>query len=430
MTGNRTPSLAAAILLTGAAAMGQSGGALASVDELVRIAVERNRDFLALRQRLAEAQALLRQAGVRPTPTLEVEGGTGRPLGTVGEAEYSAGYFHPIETFGKRDKRIRVVQKSVELAEAEISERRRQLAFEIESRYADALAQQRTIDALDRLITVQRESYRLTEVRARAGDAAALEAQLLSTEMNRAEAQKAIASGRLASLLLELRQFAGLTTGDPLTVGDRLAPTPSDYELTQLQQRAAQVRPDLRIARLLEQQAEAETDLAEAQARPDLTLSARYSRKYAQFDQFGLNASGSTVPLRDRDNVVTFGVAIPLLTRRRNQGNIEAARSRFEVARLRYQHLEATIPLEVEAAFRRWSAAKRYLDILDSGVIQQSERNLAVIRQAYELGQLRILDVLNEQRRLIETQLAYIDAQAGQFRAMAELAKAVGGEIR
>ena len=429
MTGNRAPSLAAAILLTGAVAMGQSGGAVAPADELVRTAIERNRDFLALRERLAESQALLRQAGVRPTPTLEVEGGTGRPLGTVGEEEYSAGYFHPIETFGKRDKRIRIAQKSVELAEAEIGERRRQLAFEIKTRHADAVAEQRKIEALERLVTVHRESYRLTEVRARAGDAAVLEARLLSTEMNRAEAQKAVASGRLASLLLELRQLAGLTAADQLTVSDRLAPAPSAYELP-LREQALKTRPDLRIARLLEQQAETETELAEAQAHPDLTLSARYSRRYSQFDQLGLNASGSTVPLRDRDNVVSFGVAIPLFTRRRNQGNIDAARSRVDAARLRRQHLEATIPLEVEAAFQRWSAAKRYLDILNRGVIEQSERNLAVIRQAYELGQLRVLDVLNEQRRLIETQLAYIDAQAEQFRAMAELEKAVGGEIQ
>jgi cobalt-zinc-cadmium efflux system outer membrane protein len=430
MAGNCPLSLAAAVFLAGATALGQSGGALASGDELVRIALERNRDYLALRQRLAEAQALLRQAGVRPAPTLEVEGSTGRPLGTVGEEEYSAAYFHPIETSGKRGKRIRIAQKSVELVEAEISERRRHLAFEVKTRYAEAVAEQRKIEALDRLVTVHRESHRLTEVRARAGDAAVLEAQLLSTELNKAEAQKAVASGRLASLLLELRQVAGLPGADPLTLGDRIPAARFGYELRELQEQAAQTRPDLRIARLLEQQAEAETELAAAQAHPDLTLSARYSRRYSQFDQLGLSTSGLTVPLRDRDNVLTFGLAIPLLTRRRNQANIDAAHFRVAAARLRRQHLEATIPLEVEAAFRRWSAANRYLDILDRGVMEQSEKNLAVIRQAYELGQLRILDVLNEQRRLIETQLSYIDAQAEQSRALAELERAVGGEIQ
>ena len=75
---------------------------------LVDLAIAHNRDLLATQQRIQEAQALLRQAGVRPAPTIEVEGATGRPLGTVGEEEFSVGYFYPIETGGKREKRIQV----------------------------------------------------------------------------------------------------------------------------------------------------------------------------------------------------------------------------------------------------------------------------------------------------------------------------------
>ena len=84
----------------------------------------------------------------------------------------------------------------------------------------------------------------------------------------------------------------------------------------------------------------------------------------------------------------------------------------------------------MEAALRRWEAAQGAVEILNRGVIGQSEKNLAVIRQAYSLGQLRILDVLNEQRRLIETQLAYLDAQSELFQSFAELERAIGGPIQ
>ena len=46
------------------------------------------------------------------------------------------------------------------------------------------------------------------------------------------------------------------------------------------------------------------------------------------------------------------------------------------------------------------------------------------------LGQLRLLDVLNEQRRLLETQLGYIDAEAELARSLAELERAAGGELK
>ena len=182
--------------------------------------------------------------------------------------------------------------------------------------------------------------------------------------------------------------------------------------------------------RLLEQQAAAESDLARAEGKPDVTASAQYSRTNSAFDQFGLNSAGQPVPLRDHDNILAFGLSIPIYQPKRNQGAIEAAVARGNAARLRREHLEAVIRLEVEAALRRWEAANRAVEILDTGVIGQSEQNLVVIRQAYSLGQLRILDVLNEQRRLIDTQSSYIDARAELFHAFAELERAVGGLIQ
>ena len=134
--------------------------------------------------------------------------------------------------------------------------------------------------------------------------------------------------------------------------------------------------------------------------------------------------------MRDRDNILTVGLSVPLFQPKRNQGAIAAAQARTAAARLRREHLESVVRLEVEAAFRRWQSARSAVDILNRGVIGQSERNLAVLRQAYTAGQLRILDVLNEQRRLIETQLAYLDVQSELFEAFAELEASVGGSIQ
>ena len=118
----------AAFLLT--AGHAQQSKAL-DADEVVNTALTRNREFLALNERIRETEALLRQAGVRPFPTIETEIATGRPLGTVGEEDYSAGYFQPIETGGKRQKRTSVARFGVELSRAEKLERRRLLTFDV-----------------------------------------------------------------------------------------------------------------------------------------------------------------------------------------------------------------------------------------------------------------------------------------------------------
>ncbi len=402
---------------------------LLTVDDLIQRAVERNRDVSALRQRVAEAQGLLRQAGSRPAPTVEVSGSSGHPLATKGEEEFSAGYFYPIETGGKRQKRVRVAEKDVQLAEAELAERVRQVTAEVRTRFIDAVAEQRKLDAIDGLLQVNRDALRLTQARVEQGDVAPLERDLLAVEVSRAEAQRSQVLGRLTAALLDLRRIASLEPSE--TLAPRQLPLARvTLRLEDLREHALKVRPDLLIARLLEEQGSASVELAEAEGKPNLTLAARYARRNSRFDdQFGLTSSGSLTQLYDLDDILTVGISIPLLNRKRNLGNIEAAEARFAGARLRRQYLEGAIPLEVMAAWERYMAWRRAVEIYDRGVVEQSERNLAVVRGAYNLGQLRILDVLNEQRRLIDTQLGAIDARAEEARALTDLARTVGGTL-
>lgn len=420
-----------AALVCGAAVAWSQASSPTTISDLVRLALERNKDLIAARQRLAEAQGLLRQAGVRLAPTLEITTSTGRPLGTPGESEYSAGYFYPIETGGKRQKRVSVAQLSSGLAEAEVAERSRQLSFEVRRRAADLLAVRRKQEVLDRQLDLNRESVRITRVRVEQGDAAPLEQQLLATELARVEAQSETFRGRAAAAVLEVQQAVGIAIPDALPTSEAERMTTSVLALKDLQQRALKGRPDLQAARLLEEQGAAEVTLARAQGKPDVTVSARYAHRNSFFDeQFVLSSAGTPTQLRDRDNIATFGVSVPLFTQRRNQGNVEAAVARERAARLRREYLETTVPLEIEAAYRRLVAAQRALALYERGVVDQSEKNLTVIRQAYTLGQLRVLDVLAEQRRLIDTQLAYIDAQTELRQAAAELMRAVGGDIQ
>ncbi len=408
----------------------QEDSARQSVERLVGLAIEGNRDLLATRERIQEAQALLRQAGVRPAPTIEVEGATGRPLGTKGEEEYSAGYFYPIETSGKREKRMQVAQQSVALAEAEYQERLRGLKLEIRTHQIDAIVEHEKLAAFDRISRVNQDAYRLTEARVQRGDAAVLDQQLLGVENNRTEAQRVGTEGRSEAALFELRRVIGLKANDSMPVEDSLAIASNDLDINSLKQLGLEKRPDLQISRLLEKLGNAEISLTEALGKADITLSARYTLRNSAFDnQFGVDAAGVRVPLRDRDNVVSVGISIPLLSRQRNQGNLDAAISRERSARLRREYLEAAVPLEIEAAYRRWHAAQRALSVLNRGVVEQSAKNLEVIRQAYQLGQLRLLDVLNEQRRLLDTELSYVDAKAEFARAEAELERAVGGNL-
>lgn len=395
--------------------------------EILQLAIEQNRELQEARQHVAEAQGLLRQAGVRLNPVVEIEGATGRPFGTKSEEEYSAGYFQPIELGGKRDKRIAVGQYGVTVAQAELDQRTRQLVFDVKTSLAALEAAEAKRDALSRQLAAAQESARLTRARVAAGDAAALEEQLLLTEIVRTQAELATFRGRRASALIDLQRVAGLTSAETIDVSKQ-PPTDRDLALPDLQSRALS-RPDLQSARAVEAQAVAATTLARAEGVPDLTAFAKYSHRTSAFEHlFGLTSTGALSPLIDHDNVLSWGVSIPVFAPRRNQGNVQAAFARSEAARLERERIELAIPQQVAAAYQRWTSARQTLALFRS-VMEQSEKNLGVMRQAYELGQLRLLDVLNEQRRLIDTELSYIDAQTELAEAAADLERVVGSDL-
>lgn len=399
-----------------------------SVDDFVRAGIANNKDLAAVRERVTEAKGLLRQAGVRPPPTLALIGATAQPFGIAGEEEYAAEYSQTIETFGKRGKRISASEFSVGLAEAELQQRSAQLTFEIKAAYAEVLTERRKMKILDDLIELNRQTLRLTEARVKEGDVGALEARLLKVEIGRAEVSRISAQGRLASAELELRRLVGVDQTAP--VPDTDFPAPAAIELDALKQKALENRADLKRARLEEGQAAAGIALAKADAKPDVTLSAGYARRNSQFDGlFGLTSTGALSPIRDQVDVLTFGLSIPLRTSRSGAGNVQAATAHTSAARLSREFLETAVPLEVDGAYKRWRASSDALQLLESDILNPSADNLAVIREAYKLGQLRLLDVLNEQRRLVDTQLAYADAQADAARTWAELERAVGGNL-
>jgi len=399
-----------------------------TLEDLVRANLARNRGVLALRQRVVQAQGLALQAGVRPAPSIEAEGLSGRPLGSSGDQEFSTAFIQPVEAFGKRKNRVRVADLAVALAQAELDERSIQVAYEIETGYLSVVYERERIAVLDRVSDSLRESRRLTEARVREGDAAALEAQLLAVEQSRADAQRADATGRLIAAELELRRVTGLAPTDVLPTISAPIGGKAALSLEELISRAKEKRADLRSARLLEEQGDAETNLAKSEAHPDVTVSARYTYLEESFEnQYGVTSSGAPTPIRGKFNTLSVAVSFPLVTQRRNRGAIEAAAASAASARLRHEYMESSIPLEVQSAYERWTAATRTRDLYRDGVVGQSTRNLAVVREAYQLGQLRLLDVLNEQRRLTDTELSYLDARVAVARALADLERVTGG---
>ncbi len=205
---------------------------------------------------------------------------------------------------------------------------------------------------------------------------------------------------------------------------------PIDYSAATLIERALANRPDMQSARIDEELRDAELQLARAENTSNVTGFLGYSYKASHFNQFGLTANGALTPLTDHDNILNAGISIDLKTKNRNQGEIEAAIARKEASRYRQEALTQSIERDVRMAASRYDAAQKTIGIFDKSLLSQSQQNLAAVRAAYEAGELRVFDLLSEQRRLVEIQRSYIDALKELYSAHAQMERASGGSVQ
>ncbi|MEN6537231.1 MAG: TolC family protein [Bryobacteraceae bacterium] len=397
------------------------------VEKLVDLALSRNADLMAARQRTAEAQGLLLQSELRPNPTLEASVANGAVLKSPGEREYTLGYSHTFELGGKRERRVAVGRLGVDLVQLLIADRERQLKADVKTRFGEALAAVRNLESARRTLDLNQQSLRIAAARTKQGESASLEQALIQVEVNRMRADCLLFANQVERTLLELKTLTGMRPDEQLQLSGNLAGPANGAQLADVLTRALASRPDLQAARLEENMGEAEVQLAKTEVVPNLVATGRYSRSSSRFDQFGLiGANGPLAPLRDTDNVLAAGVSITLPVRNRNQGNIQAAVARQQAARLRVRALEQSVCGEVEAAHSRYETARQALTLFNDGVVKQSEDNVRVLMSAYNQGELPLLNVINEQRRLVDTQKAYSELLRESYLAAVDLERAVG----
>ena len=79
---------------------------------------------------------------------------------------------------------------------------------------------------------------------------------------------------------------------------------------------------------------------------------------------------------------------------------------------------------EVASAYAQYDRAARAMEIFRVGVREPARANLDVIRQTYELGSKTLIDYIGEQRRFIELENDFIDAEFAVYNARVGIARA------
>jgi len=331
----------------------------------------------------------------------------------------------PLELGGRRSTRIAVAEKEVEVREREVANRERLLAGEIRMKFGEALSQAMKLSFTDELVEANQQSFNLIAAKVVEGATPPLEQNMALVELNRLKSMRESLASKVEVSLFELRNLLGVAPEQPLRLkGDfnhLVDQLPSSSEATE---HALRERPDVQAFRANENLALARIDQARAEGRLDASLTGGYERMNSSFPVFGVNEHGQLQPVQDVFHFLKFGVSLDLPVRNKNQGAIEAAVAESEAAKSRREFAELTVRREVASAYAQYDRAVRAEEIFRLGARDPAKANLDVVRQTYELGSKTLLDFIGEQRRFIELENDFIDAQLAVYNARVEIERA------
>jgi len=321
----------------------------------------------------------------------------------------------PLYTGGRLRNQVKAAELLAQSAKERLSYSRTELVFNVSSVFYSMLGQQELIDSLVFSQKALQEHHKRTQELLDAQKAARVD--LLRTEVRLADIEQQLLR---QENLLNIQRFllASLLGSDrqdePLQIDGELSLTDLPASLGEALARALANRQDYRSLRSRVDAQQKRLDVARAGRLPELSVRASYGDRWAA-DSDGDNEVGQ---------VGIFGV-IPLF-----EGGRIAARMRRERSRLRAQNealrkLQLQIQLEVQTASSNIESTRARVGVTQKAV-EQAKESLRIEREKYDLGKGAIVDVLDAQSALLDSQTNYYRALADYNTALAQFRLAVG----
>lgn len=373
------------------------------VDELVRLAVERNPRLARATFAVDAARGRYTQAGLYPNPDLAVN------WDEVGDRTGPGGILTaPLITQTVVTGRKLSLSQAVAAAEVDqsslalLAERYAMIAA-VRGAYYDLLTLQRRIET-------QRELVRLAEEAVKQGRTLLENKQIARLDLIQLEAElerfRAEAEASEQELPAARRQLAA-AVGDPhLAVGSLDGPfdTVPTYDPDRTLEVVLATNPQARSAQVGVARAQAAVRRAEAEPIPNLSLYAGYVRQ----DQNKSN-----------DFSVGLGGRIPVFDR--NQGNIHTARAELGMAISEVGRVENALTDQVATALRVYSAAVYRAERYRTEILPRAREAADLALKAFKEGQFTYLRVLEANRVVAQSQLELVKSLGDAWKAAAEL---------
>ncbi len=361
--------------------------------EAIRSALAQNPELQAARQRIEAATGRAVQARLWPNPELEFSAeDVPVDAGGLSQAKNLVELSQTVPFPGKKSLDTKIGRKGVSVAESEYLRHEIELVRDVKSAFYRALAADRKVSVSEELTALAESLAEAAGKRVAAGAATDQEklraeieweranVELTATQRERVEAQK-----NLATLMGRPREPLGSLRGE-------LRETISDPALEQVREQTVARHPNVRTALANRERAELELRRAKLDPLPDVTFGLAGGRDGA-FDE----------------SLMEFHLTLPLPLFDRAQGRTRVARAEAEVAKYDLTATEQKLVEQLGVVDARLRAASEQVEAYRARILPKAEEALRLVRGGFDAGKFGFLDLVDTQRTVAETRLAYLE---------------------
>jgi cobalt-zinc-cadmium efflux system outer membrane protein len=264
---------------------------------------------------------------------------------------------------------------------------------------------------------INQELVRVTQNRYHAAEVSELDANTARIEYQRIRQEKQLLDSVRISQLAQLNQLLGRSATSALSLDTTPPKQIRLPELSALQSMALKYRPDRQAILLNIERANADIHLARAERFADWTVGVG-----VQQDKIVVQGA----PPQQADRTLAVGVAIPLPILNGNQGRILQASATETQALMALQALNLVIETEVASNYAQLQALQTNLRQTQSTSHELTLNNVKLARDAYQNGQLSLLNLVQVQRQQNDLQMAYLTNLEKYLQAYVALCTAIG----
>jgi outer membrane protein TolC len=311
-----------------------------------------------------------------------------------------------------RSRRVRVASAEAVSAEAAVDSMSLEVMLEAQEAFFMLRERRLMVAVLERQLALVRQLVDGAAARYAGGTGQQADVLRAEVEAARVVAERRSLGANVAAAEAMLNVSMGREAATPVGELDYRLPLPELLPIADLQQAAAENRPELRAGAAEIDRAAAEVDVMRSMYRPMAMVRAGRASTMAE----------------GKGAMLMLGVSVPLW-RSRLRAGVDEARAMERMARADLLGMQRMIEGEIAAAYAEAAATRTLLQALEADVLPRARSAVDAALAAYAAGQGSLVLVVDASRALWEAESDRLMAESSAGRASIRLEIAIGNKV-